>query len=225
MTPFDPAALLAMLLAFYLPANPANLARAFRERPDYFAGGTLGGTKGDKLTLADTRCFDLIVNAGTGDEALMRYAVNECGDGGADPGPYPLQPGPFTPIDPGIMPPAHPLATFEPIVIAALVELGDHDTQFHLALTELRGAASAGELEATYGATIAGADAELADQHRQLDAADPSDLIREHDGLGVQIDIREADYDEPPPADMPIVPEPPADPPPDQPRPPDQPEL
>jgi hypothetical protein len=42
VTPFDGAALLAMLLAFYPAVSAAALARARSERPEYFAGGTPG---------------------------------------------------------------------------------------------------------------------------------------------------------------------------------------
>jgi len=69
MTPFSPVALLTMLLTFYPDVSPAALVLARRERPDYFAGGALGGSHGDKLTLPDGTVWDLIydVENETGD--------------------------------------------------------------------------------------------------------------------------------------------------------------
>jgi hypothetical protein len=96
MTPFDAVALLAMLLAFYPTVNASELARARRERPEYFAGGTLLGSKGDKLRLPDGRIFDLIQNAG-GLPGQQRWQVIEPGP--SVPEPWPLEAGPLTPID------------------------------------------------------------------------------------------------------------------------------
>ncbi len=59
MTPFDAAALLAMLTAFYPDVSIATLAQARSDRPSYFAGGALVGA-GDRLQLGDGRIFLLI---------------------------------------------------------------------------------------------------------------------------------------------------------------------
>jgi hypothetical protein len=64
VTPFDPAALVAMLRAFYPIVGRAALRRARSERPEYFAGGTLIGSSQTHLQLADGRIFDLILNEG-----------------------------------------------------------------------------------------------------------------------------------------------------------------
>jgi hypothetical protein len=64
VTPFDPFALLSMLLAFYPAVSPAAFAQARRERPEYFAGGSIIGSKGDKLQLPDGRVFDCIFASG-----------------------------------------------------------------------------------------------------------------------------------------------------------------
>lgn len=60
MTPFSADALLAVLQVFYTPVSAATLARAFNERPAYFAGGCLGGDSGTLLILGDGRVFALI---------------------------------------------------------------------------------------------------------------------------------------------------------------------
>lgn len=61
MTPFDPAALLAVLSAWYPTVSTSALAQARSEQPDVFAGGTLIGN-GDRLQLGDGRVFLLIWN-------------------------------------------------------------------------------------------------------------------------------------------------------------------
>lgn len=47
-----------MLATFYPAGGPDALARARRERPAYFAGGTLTGPTGEQLRLPDGRVFD-----------------------------------------------------------------------------------------------------------------------------------------------------------------------
>jgi hypothetical protein len=59
MTPFDPAALLAVLTAFYPIVSVAALAQARSDRPWAFANGALVGD-GSVLQLGDGRQFDLI---------------------------------------------------------------------------------------------------------------------------------------------------------------------
>jgi len=59
VTPFDPAALVAVLSAFYPTVDVATLAQARRARPGVFAGGALVGD-GDRLQLPDGRVFLLI---------------------------------------------------------------------------------------------------------------------------------------------------------------------
>ena len=59
MQPFDAIALTVMLRAFYPVTTPADLARARRERPEYFGGGRLGGRDGTLLYLPDGRVFQV----------------------------------------------------------------------------------------------------------------------------------------------------------------------
>jgi hypothetical protein len=61
MSPFDPVALTAMLRAFYPLASAADLARARRERPEYFGGGRLGGADGTLLELPDGRIYRVML--------------------------------------------------------------------------------------------------------------------------------------------------------------------
>lgn len=61
MTPFDPIALTIMLRTFYPFATPADLARARRERPEYFAAGRLRGHDGTLLELPDGRLFQIVL--------------------------------------------------------------------------------------------------------------------------------------------------------------------
>jgi hypothetical protein len=62
--PFDPGALPRLLETFYPVVTPANLALARQEFPDWFGGGVLFGSKGDKLRLPDGREYDLILASG-----------------------------------------------------------------------------------------------------------------------------------------------------------------
>lgn len=61
MSPFDVTALVAMLHVFYPNATAADIARARRERPEYFGGGRLRGTDGLLLELPDGRLFQIEV--------------------------------------------------------------------------------------------------------------------------------------------------------------------
>jgi hypothetical protein len=83
VTPFDPVALLAMLQAFYPTPSGAALAQARAERPEYFAGGELFGSKGDKLRLGDGRVFDCIFAAG----GLPGSNVGRCSTSPMTPAP------------------------------------------------------------------------------------------------------------------------------------------
>lgn len=223
MTPFDPIALLAMLLAFYPAVSSEALARARAERPDYFAGGTLTGSHGDKMVLPDGRGFDLIFDVENAGGNRHWQVIESGGPGGEAPSPWPLEPGPLTPIDGTRFPAPAPLSVFAPLVAAALDELGDPDTGLHLVVDAITRASSPADLESSYAATIAGADGIIVGQHSMLNGIDPSDIVRNHDALGGTIDVHDHDYDEPIPPDPPGVPDPGPAPGPDVPQPPDQP--
>lgn len=61
MQPFSLEALIAMLRAFYPMATPADLARARRERPEYFGAGRLIGASGTLLLLPDGRLYEILL--------------------------------------------------------------------------------------------------------------------------------------------------------------------
>jgi len=208
VTPFDAVALLAMLLTFYPDVSAAALARARTERPAYFSGGTIGGTHGDKFTLPDGRGFDLIfdVENATG---TRHWQVIESGPGaGVDDDPFALVPGPLRPLDASAWPAPVPAPVFLSMVGAALAELGASDSVLTLAESAIAVASSPAALEGSYAATLGGIDGVVAGSHYLLDGADPIDIIRNHDAVGAVVDAREGEYDEPPPPDMPGVPDP-----------------
>jgi hypothetical protein len=196
MTPFDAVALLAMLLAFYPTVNASELARARRERPEYFAGGTLLGSKGDKLRLPDGRIFDLIQNAG-GLPGQQRWQVIEPGPGTDDP--WPLEPGPLTPIDVTVWAPPRPADdTFESLVSTHLAELAGSDRVLDGARSELAGGADqARELEDDR-ALDEGADV-VDEIYRSTAGTELAELADASSGQAGAIDATDNAYDEAPP--------------------------
>lgn len=198
MTPFDAVALLAMLLAFYPIVSSVELARARRERPEYFAGGTLIGSKGDKLRLPDLRIFDLIQNAG-GLPGQQRWQVIEPGPSEAEP--WPLEPGPLTPIDPGeaATPPGE-RTTFQALVAEAIDAIGGSDGVLQAAGTRMsEGALSTGAGGDDDGALSDAADA-LDRQVRARGAFDVSDDIAQLGALAESITALEGEEADPPPS-------------------------
>jgi hypothetical protein len=205
VTPFDAAALLAMLRAFYPTVSGAELARARSERPEYFAGGVLFGTHGDKLRLPDGREFDLIFASG-GAPGAQRWQVIEPGPAG-DADPYALEEGPLAYLDPAhvALPTVAPV--FEPLVAAALAPLaGDDNVLGAASSTVAEGAAAAGNADA--GAQ------ELDDAERAVDeierarsAGEVAEVLEQSDGMHAAIDTTDAEHDQAPPE--PRLPDPP----------------
>jgi hypothetical protein len=196
MTPFDAVALLAMLLAFYPTVNASELARARRERPEYFAGGTLLGSKGDKLRLPDGRIFDLIQNAG-GLPGQQRWQVIEPGP--SVPEPWPLEAGPLTPIDVTVWAPPRPAdETFESLVSTHLAELEGSDRVLDVARSDLAGGADrARELEDDRALDDGAA---VVDEiHRSSAGTEIADLADASNGQAGAIDSTDNEYDEAPP--------------------------
>jgi len=197
VTPFDPSACLAMLLAFYPVVTPAALALARSERPEYFAAGLIFGSKGDKLQLPDGRVFDVIQNAG-GLPGTQRWQMIEPGPGGGDE-VFPLEPGPLTPIDPGPDVVVGNAGTFEALVGGALESLVGAEGVLDSAAHRVTEGIAAGAL-------IDGASTELDDVEQVAweigvarSAEELADVIGQVDELGGAIDATDADYDEPPP--------------------------
>src|SRR4051812_36178944 len=115
-----------MLRAFYPEVTPANFALARSVRPEYFAGGVIFGTKGDKLRLPDGRVFDCIVNAGLS-VALRSWAPQlvDPTAGGADD-PFALEEGRLTPLDEDFTLPPRDDSGFTALVAGELAAL-EHD--------------------------------------------------------------------------------------------------
>jgi len=208
MTPFNPTALLAMLLTFYPLVSVAELQRARRERPDYFAGGVLFGTTGEKLRLPDGRVFDLIFDASNPDPTRRRWQVIEPGPGRPDDETFPLERGPFTPIDGSTWPVPSPTPIFTPLVAGALATLGDADGLFGRAASTITEASSPAALTTMFHSTIDKAEGTVGSSRNRLNAADPSDIIVASGGQAPTINKHEGDYTEEPPRDGPPRPVP-----------------
>jgi len=205
MTPFHPTALLAMLLTFYPLVNVAELQRARRERPDYFAGGTLFGSTGEKLRLPDGRVFDLIFDASNVDPARRRWQVILPGPGTADDAAFPLEAGPFTPIDADAWPAPHAAPVFVPLVAAAYASLGDADGLFGTAASSLTAASAPAALTTVFESTIGAAERKISSSQSALTAADPTDVILAAGGVVPVLNAHEGEFSEPAPPEFPGV--------------------
>lgn len=123
---FDPAALLAVLVASYSPASPAALARAWRERPALFGGGTITGSKGDKLTLPSGEVWDLIF-AST-DPIARHWQMLQLGDEGpAVVDPFALERGPLDFLEPDLFTRPVREGTYEGLVAGAYADVAGGD--------------------------------------------------------------------------------------------------
>lgn len=205
MTPFDPAALVAMLLAFYPIVSAAWLATARRDRPEYFAGGVLFGSKGDKLRLPDGREWDCIVAAG-GPLAGRRW---QCSliviDPNAVPDPFALEEGPLTVLDEEFTIGPRVGSGFEALVAGELEALGASDDVLHQAAQAAIEFNGGTLLDASYDRLVAPALEHHAAFVRSLDADNPIDEVEasgQHDAI---IDATEHQYDEEEPEDLPLT--------------------
>jgi hypothetical protein len=216
VTPFDPQALLVMLLTFYPIVSVAELQRARAERPEYFAAGTLFGTVGEKLLLPDGRAFDLIYDA-SGPLASRRWQVIEAGPGG-DGDPFGLEAGPLGPVDePTAVPPLSD-PTFVPLVSGAIGELSVLEQRIGDSGTTIATNVADGDVTPLLDAELGEAFYQHEQTSRALEGETIAELIDHTDGLERAIDGHEAEVpDQPPSTD----PEPPAydpgNPPPDEP--------
>lgn len=196
VTPFNPQALLAMLLAFYPECSPANLARAWRERPEYFAGGVIIGNKGDALRLPSGEVWDLIFDV---DNPSTRHwqAIRPGGGGGGDEDPFALDPGPVDFLEPDEFPPPRFERTFETLVANGTRALSGGDNAAAGAVDIIASAASDDGLNAETEAAIGGAaletDAQLASWH----VVDPSDVLASAGELADVTYIREGEIADP----------------------------
>lgn len=195
MTPFDPVALVAMLIAFYSPPSVARLTQARAQRPEYFAGGRLIGTTGEKLLLPDARIFDLIF-AADGPVAQRRYqALDVTNDTGGPPDPFPLEPGPLDPLDEDllIVPPRS--TEFTTLVAEELDAFGASDQQLQLAGVAVAEFAGADELEAASEELLGPADEHHAAMRAALDLDDPAEELEAAGLTRNTIDAAVTEYD------------------------------
>lgn len=202
MTPFDPIALLAMLLTFYPIVSVAELQRARRERPEYFAGGTLGGSKGEKLFLSDGRVFDLIYAAG-GLPHQMRWTVQDVTDEAPGrPNPWPLEDGPLRPIDDGVIvvPPA--AYGFESLVAGELAALGASEALLDRAAVDAAEASARVNIGPAFDRLVGPAHDHHAAMRRALELDDPAAELEAAGLTRGTIDSAITEYDEPLPPEL-----------------------
>ena len=186
-----------MLRAFYPYVSPAELARAFRERPEYFAGGTIIGTSQDALRLPDGRIFDLISNAG-GPQGTTHWQVIV--PGGSGPGDiFGMEPGPLTPIVGEQFTPPVPGPSFETIVAGALEQIGGSDAVLGAAAHRVAEAAArapgfeAGSVDLDDAAGV------VTRLNHPPNAGDFADIVSYVQGVDREIEATDADYDTVPP--------------------------
>jgi hypothetical protein len=208
--PFDPGAMVTMLQAFYPVPTVANLRRASQERPDYFAGGTLFGSCGEKLLLPHGQAWDLMYDCG-GLNARWQ-AIDVTAGGGPSDDPFALDPGPLDRLElPDATPPV-PDDTFTQIVAGALRELGASDDQLQLAGTVLVEASAPTGLGDQLSAALDDAMRAAEGQQRAIDALTPEDLARAAGDAKTVTDARPGIPDDgdavPPAQDEPIDPGP-----------------
>jgi hypothetical protein len=203
VTPFDPVALVAMLVAFYPVVSAAAFLRARSERAEYFAGGTIFGSKGDKLRLPDGREFDCIVAAG-GPVSGRRWQcslIDPNAPGGVDP--FPLEDGPLAPLDEEIQIFPGDDESFEALVAGHLAGFGSSAEQLDDAASAVAESDGSGALEDSFARTIEPAIVAAAANELALDAVDPSEVAQAADGNVTTIDDKEPTDVEDEPPDIP----------------------
>lgn len=205
MTPFDATALLVMLSTFYPVVSPGELARARRERPEYFAGGEIIGSSHGALRLPDGRIFDLIINAG-GVPGTTFWQVLPMIAGGDDE-TFPLEPGPLTPIDAPWEPPPPPRAVFEGLVAGSLEQLGGSDAVLSAAEQRIAESANNAALLDAGGQELDDVDGVVAELFASRAADDFAGVLEQVDGVSRSIEATDNEFDESPP-DVPIPNEP-----------------
>lgn len=109
--------------------TPADLQRAFSERPEMFHGASILGSKGDKIRFADGRVYDVIQAAGEGGKGWQALWDN---DPNARPA-APMMGGGFTlPTDVNSLLAGNPLAAIQ-AAIAQQATPGDENLRALLA--------------------------------------------------------------------------------------------
>lgn len=223
MTPFDPVALVAMLNAFYPVVSAAVLAFARTERPEYFAGGVLFGSKGDKLRLPDGREFDLIFAAG-GPVEQRRWQCIIPGPAGDDD-PFALEAGPLLPLDGSRFTTPAPASEFEGLMARGLEQLAGADTTLGSAATTVTEMTTSAAVDGAFNDTVPGAESHVSGDQATVGAYNLGDEVNQINGIDASIDATQLEYsDAPPDPEQPPDPNPgpiPTDGPVDVPRPPE----
>jgi len=202
VTPFDPWALLAMLNAFYPIVSVANLQRARQERPEYFAGGRLGGSKGEKLFLPDGRVWDLIYAAG-GPASAMRWTIQDVTDAAPGaPDPFPLEDGPLAPLDETIVFPMPGGGSFVSLVAGELEAFGDSDGMLARAAVDATEGAGRVNIEPAFSRLVGPAHEHHHAMRQALDNDDPAEELEAAGLTRDTIDATITEYDEEPPDDL-----------------------
>jgi hypothetical protein len=182
-----------MLLTFYPDVSAAAFARARRERPEYFSGGTIVGSHGDKLRLPDSHIWDCIfdVENATGQRHWQCIDVSD-GGGTGDP-VFALEPGPLTPIDETQWPKPTPQPVFLPIVVDALDGLAGSDTVLGSAASTIAEASSGAAFDAAVSGAIDDGDGQRGAQLGAALGATPDDVLDSTTGSGGTIAGGEGD--------------------------------
>ncbi len=199
MTPFDPMALLVMLLTFYPIVSPSALAQARRERPDYFAGGVIIGTHGDALRLPDGAVWDLIFDVDGPARRWQAIIPSGAPGGAAGDAVFPLEPGPLSPVDLDAIPRPAPPDTFGPLTAQALGNVGASDALIGGAQARIADAASSRALESVFADTIGPADGAVSEELGALYASVPDDVLARSHEHGGAIEANIGEYSEPAP--------------------------
>lgn len=200
MTPFDAAACLAMLVAFYPIVGPGALLRARSERPEYFAGGTIGGREGDKLTLPDGRVFDCIFQVNTPQQHWQMLLLSAEGGSGGEIDPFALEDGPLVPIDESALELAPLGPVFEDFVTGRAGELAPHLARIGFAHRDAALLPPREQLAAAFGEIddVAGGSDEAGGA---LDHVRPWELLGTTDAHAGAAGFERDTYTEPPPDD------------------------
>lgn len=202
MTPFDPVALVAMLLAFYPVVGSLALAVARAERPEYFSGGVLFGSKGDKLRLPDGREWDLIANSGLDVSQRRWQALYIDPTAPRVDDPFALEEGPLTPLDEPTPIAVSDGGTFAALLGDALHELGATDDVLASAATAMAEGAPATDLDARTAGLLDDVLTTHAAAVTATDALDPGALLEGQQSAGNALDAQAHEWDEPSPDEM-----------------------
>lgn len=203
MTPFDPVALVAMLTVFYPIVSVENLQRARAERPEYFAGGVLFGSKGDKLRLPDGRVFDLIFAAGGPASGRRWQALDVTDDAAGGDDPFALEEGPLVPLDDSAVTIPRSDPAFTALVAGELAALEHDDSILAAAAQPVIEFTGADDLDHAFGEFIDPADEAHGGTLAALDSDPITDVLESSAGGAAVVDSMSGEYTEDPPPDTP----------------------